>query len=566
MKNEDLLKAYKGEEKYLFVSYAHKDRSIVLPAIKQLAADGYRVWYDEGIEVGDDWAEKIGTSLENAALILFFASKDSVKSQNCLRELTFAKEHDIPVLTVQCGTFDMPEELSRQLMTNQAAQITNYDTYGSLVKGLKPVLDRHEVGGGITVEIQDEKISFRQSGGGRKTGKIVVAILIVLCIIGFAAFRIFFGNVPSVVGSQTSDAQNAIKDAGFEPTVSYNYSDEYEYGIVFEQSSEGRTLKAVPVVIKQSIGPEEDLTDVPDTVGSHISDGARMLIDAGLTKFRIIPKQSEKFETAYIADQSIPAGLRVSRSNLVSLDVATDGSEIEFEINGVKMILGKDELLIDSDEIAPEPEDEQGLTAAERAIYDSIPLSYYADEFKKPVPITDPTLLDVLYSERSPVCYLARDMVIDHQPTWMQGRGQLMMFIAPGATVTLTGDDWARLQRESIVFTVMEGGTLIIDCELPVQYPVNHGTLIVNGRMYYQQAQDQWGYGGYGILANDGDLIVNGSVDLQKYFVFAGSTQQGSVTAKDRYEYDIKAPFTSGSNGRGGFVEFINKELGTEHL
>ena len=44
--------AYSGDEPYLFISYAHKDSERVLPVILSLQEKGFRVWYDEGIEVG----------------------------------------------------------------------------------------------------------------------------------------------------------------------------------------------------------------------------------------------------------------------------------------------------------------------------------------------------------------------------------------------------------------------------------------------------------------------------------------------------------------------------------
>ncbi len=96
-------RAYRGEEKFIFVSYAHKDSAEVLGAIRALNARGCRVWYDEGIEAGEDWANTLGKALEKASLVLYFASRQSVKSENVLRELTYAREHGIPILTAVLG-------------------------------------------------------------------------------------------------------------------------------------------------------------------------------------------------------------------------------------------------------------------------------------------------------------------------------------------------------------------------------------------------------------------------------------------------------------------------------
>ncbi len=41
---------YEGNEKYIFVSYAHVDGDIVYPIIERLHDAGFRIWFDEGIE------------------------------------------------------------------------------------------------------------------------------------------------------------------------------------------------------------------------------------------------------------------------------------------------------------------------------------------------------------------------------------------------------------------------------------------------------------------------------------------------------------------------------------
>ena len=75
-----MFKAYKGSEPYIFISYAHKDSGDVYPAISALHAKGERIWYDEGIEAGKDFAEQLGVHIENCALFLLFVSPASASS------------------------------------------------------------------------------------------------------------------------------------------------------------------------------------------------------------------------------------------------------------------------------------------------------------------------------------------------------------------------------------------------------------------------------------------------------------------------------------------------------
>ena len=81
---------YEGDEPYLFVSYAHADSAAVMPVITALHERGYRIWYDEGIEVGSEWPECIAQHLSGASLVLAFLSNAYIASDNCRREMHFA--------------------------------------------------------------------------------------------------------------------------------------------------------------------------------------------------------------------------------------------------------------------------------------------------------------------------------------------------------------------------------------------------------------------------------------------------------------------------------------------
>lgn len=84
------MKAYEGNEPYVFVSYAHKDNSLVLPIIQGLQDRGIRVWYDEGVELGDEWPDSIAEHLESCACVLSFVSRNFGNSHNCCQEFTFS--------------------------------------------------------------------------------------------------------------------------------------------------------------------------------------------------------------------------------------------------------------------------------------------------------------------------------------------------------------------------------------------------------------------------------------------------------------------------------------------
>ena len=79
---------YQGNENYIFVSYAHKDQDIVVPIIEALSENGFRVWYDLGIEAGTEWPAFIQERLKSSKVVLAFISPSSIASKNCRKETT----------------------------------------------------------------------------------------------------------------------------------------------------------------------------------------------------------------------------------------------------------------------------------------------------------------------------------------------------------------------------------------------------------------------------------------------------------------------------------------------
>ena len=86
------MNAYDGMEPYVFISYSHRDSNAVVPLIQNLQNRNFRVWYDDGVEVGSEWPDYIADRLERCSCVLAFVSRNYGESNNCREELTFAKE------------------------------------------------------------------------------------------------------------------------------------------------------------------------------------------------------------------------------------------------------------------------------------------------------------------------------------------------------------------------------------------------------------------------------------------------------------------------------------------
>lgn len=115
-----MISAYEGKEPYIFVSYSHKDREEVYRVMELLAARGYRIWYDQGIEPGYDWPEDIAQHLLGAEVVLAFITKNAAESVNCRNEISFAIARSKPFLSVIMEKANMPAGVQLQISSQQS--------------------------------------------------------------------------------------------------------------------------------------------------------------------------------------------------------------------------------------------------------------------------------------------------------------------------------------------------------------------------------------------------------------------------------------------------------------
>ena len=99
---------YKGEKPYIFISYAHKDSDRVWPIVARLQLDGYRVWYDEGIDPGTEWDENIASHVKKCGYFIAFLSESYLQSDNCKDELNFARDLEKKQVLVYLEDVELP--------------------------------------------------------------------------------------------------------------------------------------------------------------------------------------------------------------------------------------------------------------------------------------------------------------------------------------------------------------------------------------------------------------------------------------------------------------------------
>lgn len=120
---------YKGDSAYIFVSYAHKDKKEVYPIIEKLMNDGFRVWYDDGIDPGTEWDENIAKHIEDCGYFIPFISENYLKSSNCKDELNFARDLDKDRFLVYLENVNLPSGMNMRLSRLQNIHKYSYGSF-----------------------------------------------------------------------------------------------------------------------------------------------------------------------------------------------------------------------------------------------------------------------------------------------------------------------------------------------------------------------------------------------------------------------------------------------------
>jgi len=220
--------AYEGREPYIFVSYAHLDGEKVLPVIKALFADKYRVWYDEGIAPGSEWPQNIEEHLRAAAAVIVFVSKQSLVSPNCENEVTHAGADSRAV-------FQFTVDENRHPLLSACKAVNDYES-------LRALLD--------DVLIGDGKTGYDRGVGTAKrgnfwTGIIAVAVGLIVAL-GVSLYGLNSGWFDSMLPGRAS--AQAVEQAQQE--VLQMDSNVITHGIV-EQTNED-LAKEIPFASEET--------------------------------------------------------------------------------------------------------------------------------------------------------------------------------------------------------------------------------------------------------------------------------------------------------------------------
>ncbi|MDO4808001.1 MAG: toll/interleukin-1 receptor domain-containing protein [Coriobacteriales bacterium] len=134
---------YEGDRPFIFVSYAHADSDAVIPIITDLDDEGYRVWYDKGIQACSTFPDYIADHVHDCECFLMLISHASLVSDWCKNEVNYAIMCRKKILPVYLEDVELPRGLEIQLGTVQALFWYGYKTDAEFNEALfaVPMLD-----------------------------------------------------------------------------------------------------------------------------------------------------------------------------------------------------------------------------------------------------------------------------------------------------------------------------------------------------------------------------------------------------------------------------------------
>ena len=221
--------AYKGDEPYIFVSYAHKNSEIVFEHITRLRNEGFRIWYDEGIDPGTDWSDEIAKALSKAAVFIVFISPAAVESQNVKKEIVFAIDQRKYMISIHVEDTELPAGLKMQLGNIQSLLEDRFNDrekfYARLFDAL-PEETRGEDRDGVPVLTALGKAKRRRTQGTTQLKKYKMAFIAagLVLLVGLSALvavnltRNAEAPSSATVTAQTSEVVN-FADANLEAAI-----------------------------------------------------------------------------------------------------------------------------------------------------------------------------------------------------------------------------------------------------------------------------------------------------------------------------------------------------------
>ena len=214
-----------------------------------------------------------------------------------------------------------------------------YQTAAEMAADLRKTIS-HPQGGFVTypkdpeeIEREKEERRRRRARDRRKLKRIMVACIGVGVVTIIAVAIWYFVNtsntyvMPDLVGSEQLLAQDALEQLGGQSEIEHSYSEEYEEGIVIDQSRRtgGRVKLSVPVVLTVSLGTQWYYLE--DWTGHTFDEAAEALRALGV----------ESVEALYV-ESDAPVGTVVAVSPEAESTQSKD-TPVLFTVSGQRILM-----------------------------------------------------------------------------------------------------------------------------------------------------------------------------------------------------------------------------------
>ncbi len=171
------LTAYEGEEPYIFVSYSHADTEQVYKILKILDREKYRFWYDDSMEIGEDFRAELRLRIEQCSAFLLFISDSALESKYCGMEIITAFKNDKKIYPIYLkDNVKIPAPLKMILENLQHVKGVDSGNYerqiNKLISGLPIETMRSlEVEDGVLVKCKDGSVTLSVPSGVKVIGQ-----------------------------------------------------------------------------------------------------------------------------------------------------------------------------------------------------------------------------------------------------------------------------------------------------------------------------------------------------------------------------------------------------------
>lgn len=159
------LPSYEGPDPYIFVSYSHRDTDKVFNILKIIDKEKYRFWYDDTMEIGEDFRDELRVRIEQCSAFLLFISQAALDSKYCGMEIITAFKNDkkiYPVYLDDSAVIPAPLKMILENLQHVKGSVATDEKYiYKLISGLPTETMRSlNVEDGVLVKCKDGSTSL----------------------------------------------------------------------------------------------------------------------------------------------------------------------------------------------------------------------------------------------------------------------------------------------------------------------------------------------------------------------------------------------------------------------